>query len=201
MENQFSLKKYLIENKLTTNSKTLKENFAPSPNENLGVEEADYSVEKAFIKAGIDMSKPITVVDHETPPRQEDAKYLAEHIDGERRVYLSDYQEGDDFPVFYEFENNTVIANDIPEGVEYKLTVAFPEVKDYSILQAEEGLANNMQEDMKSEGRGTLHVSMGENAEEEQKVIDIARDAIALMDEQPGTDAVSALEAVLESFQ
>ncbi len=42
---------------------------------------------------------------------------------------------------------------------------------------------------------------MGENAEEEQKVIDIARDAIALMDEQPGTDAVSALEAVLESFQ
>ena len=54
---------------------------------------------------------------------------------------------------------------------------------------------------MKSEERGTLHVSMGANAEEEQKVIDIAKDAIALMDEQPGTDAVSALEAVLESFQ
>ena len=53
---------------------------------------------------------------------------------------------------------------------------------------------------MKSEERGTLHVSMGDNAEEEQKVIDIAKDAIALMDEQPGTDAVSALEAVLENL-
>ena len=54
---------------------------------------------------------------------------------------------------------------------------------------------------IKSEERGTLHVSMGDNAEEEQKVIDIAKDAIALMDEQPGTDAISALAAVLESFQ
>ena len=53
---------------------------------------------------------------------------------------------------------------------------------------------------MKSEERGTLHVSMGDNAEEEQKVIDIAKDAIALMDEQPGTDAVSALESVIEHF-
>jgi len=53
---------------------------------------------------------------------------------------------------------------------------------------------------MKSEERGTLHVSMGNNAEEEQKVIDIARDAIALMDEQPGTDAVSALESVIEHY-
>lgn len=48
--------------------------------------------------------------------------------------------------------------------------------------------------------RGTLTVSMGSNAEQEQKVIDIARDAIALMDEQPGTDAVEALKAVLEKL-
>ena len=44
-----------------------------------------------------------------------------------------------------------------------------------------------------------LKVSMGPNAEQEQKVIDIARDAIALMDEQPGTSAVDALKSVLES--
>ena len=42
-----------------------------------------------------------------------------------------------------------------------------------------------------------LRASMGPNAEQEQKVIDIARDAIALMDEQPGTSAVAALKAVL----
>ena len=44
-----------------------------------------------------------------------------------------------------------------------------------------------------------LKVSKGPNAEQEQKVIDIARDAIALMDEQPGTSAVDALKSVLES--
>jgi len=43
-----------------------------------------------------------------------------------------------------------------------------------------------------------LRVSMGPNAEQEQKVIDIARDAIALMDEQPGTSAEAALAAVLD---
>jgi len=45
--------------------------------------------------------------------------------------------------------------------------------------------------------RGTLQVSMGKNAEQEQKVIDIARDAIALMDEQPKTSAEEALKSVL----
>ena len=45
---------------------------------------------------------------------------------------------------------------------------------------------------------GTLQVSMGPNAEEEQKVIDIAKRAIALMDEQPDTNAVDALNAVIE---
>jgi hypothetical protein len=43
-----------------------------------------------------------------------------------------------------------------------------------------------------------LQVSKGPNAEQEQRVIDIARDAIALMDEQPGTSAEAALNSVLE---
>ena len=43
-----------------------------------------------------------------------------------------------------------------------------------------------------------LRASMGPNAQEEQKVIDIARDAIALMDEQQGTSAEDALAAVLD---
>lgn len=52
----------------------------------------------------------------------------------------------------------------------------------------------------KKEQAGALRVSQGENAEEEQKVIDIAREAIALMDEQPGTSAVDALQAILEDM-
>lgn len=50
----------------------------------------------------------------------------------------------------------------------------------------------------KKEQDGVLRVSMGSNAEQEQKVIDIARDAIALMDEQPGTSAIDALQTVIE---
>lgn len=46
-----------------------------------------------------------------------------------------------------------------------------------------------------------LQVSKGPNAEQEQKVLDIARDAIALMDEQPGTSAITALESVIEMFE
>ena len=136
MENNFDLKKFLVENKLTNNSRLLKENFAPSPNDSLGIQDANYPVHKAFIKAGIDMTKPVTVVDSRTEePYQEDAKYFADHLDGQRRAWLSEYEEGDDFPVFYEFENNTILANDKPEGVEYKLAVVFFESEDYSILQ------------------------------------------------------------------
>jgi len=42
-----------------------------------------------------------------------------------------------------------------------------------------------------------LQVSMGKNAKQEQRVIDIARAAIAFMDEQPKTSAEDALKTVL----
>ena len=53
MEN-FDLKKFLVENKLTTNSRILKEDYEGE------------TVEQAFIKAGIDVSKPITAICSET---------------------------------------------------------------------------------------------------------------------------------------
>ena len=140
----FNLKKFLVENKLTSNSKILKENFAPSPNDSLGAEDANYSVSQAFKKAGIDMTKPVFVIDSEASglggdnvdkPRQEDANYIANDLDGERRAYLSEYEEGENFPVYYEYENNTIFPEQIPQGAEYKLCVSFAEIKDYSILQ------------------------------------------------------------------
>jgi len=54
MEN-FNLKKFLVENKLTTNSKLLKEDYE------------EETVEQAFTKAGIDLSKPITAICSEAP--------------------------------------------------------------------------------------------------------------------------------------
>lgn len=52
MEN-FDLKKFLVENKLTTNSKLLKEEYE------------EETVEQAFRKADIDLAKPITAIPSE----------------------------------------------------------------------------------------------------------------------------------------
>lgn len=52
MEN-FNLKKFLVENKLTTNSKLLKEEYKGE------------TVEQAFRKADIDLAKPITAIPSE----------------------------------------------------------------------------------------------------------------------------------------
>jgi len=57
---------------------------------------------------------------------------------------------------------------------------------------------SNRKKEYDSKRAGILKVSMGPNAKQEQKVIDIARDAIALMDEQPGTSAEDALKSILE---
>ena len=133
-----------INKKFTNKDEQVNENFAPSPNDSLGAEDANYSVSQAFKKAGIDMTKPVFVIDSEASglggdnvdkPRQEDANYIANDLDGERRAYMSEYEEGDNFPVYYEYENNTIFPEQIPQGAEYKLCVSFAEIKDYSILQ------------------------------------------------------------------
>lgn len=62
---------------------------------------------------------------------------------------------------------------------------------------SENKLTANSKSEVSEADKG-LRVSMGSNAEQEQRVIDIARDAIALMDEQPGTSAEDALAAVLD---
>ena len=69
---------------------------------------------------------------------------------------------------------------------------------DADLLKRAQGAAPKDAKRIKPADKG-LRVSMGPNAEQEQKVIDIARDAIALMDEQPGTSAEAALQAVLEA--
>ena len=109
----------------------------------------------------------------------------------------------------------------MPEGHEYKLSYFQTGDADYVVTQEKSevseidaDLLNRAQNTpapknaadrlakrkagIHKQERGTLQVSMGSNAEQEQKVIDIAKDAIGLMDEQPGTSAEDALAAVLD---
>ena len=135
MEN-FNLKKFLVENRLTTNSKVLAEEFAPSSAPISGIEDATYPVEEAFKKAGIDMSKPVIVIHSETGnPVKQDPSEIVSELEKLRQDYSEEVEEGDDFPVFYEYDNNTVLASEMPEGTSYKLAVGFFEAEDFSILQ------------------------------------------------------------------
>lgn len=222
MKNKFNLRTFLTENKLTSNSKLLKEDFAPSPNSNIPDANAEeYDIAKAFKKAGVDMSKPVMVLHtygsaayggHDEDEMSAEA--AIEKLEAERQDRSKQYtDDGEEVPEDhhgYEFENSSVLEEDMPEGHEYKLGYFQLGDADFAITQEKSGVSE-IDSDLLKRAQNTpaparkekpadkgLRVSMGPNAEQEQKVIDIAKDAIALMDEQPGTSAEDALAAVLD---
>ena len=233
MKNNFDLRTFLSENKLTSNSKVVKEDFPPSPNSNVPDANAEeYDIATAFKKAGVDMSKPVMVLHtygsaayggHEEDEMSAEAaiqKLEAERQDRSKQ-YTDDGMEVPEDHHGYEFANSSVLDDDMPEGHEYKLGYFQLGDADFAITQEKSGVSEIDADLLKKaqntpapkdaadrlakrkagidkQKRGTLQVSMGSNAEQEQKVIDIARDAIGLMDEQPGTSAEDALAAVLD---
>jgi len=226
MKNNFDLKKFLTENKLTANTRQkIKEDFSPSPNTHLPefANGEDFDVATAFKKARVDMSKPVAVMYHYGHAQYsgEDTDVMSaeaaiKKLEAERQEVRKNYtDDGEEVPSDrhgYEFENYSVLEEHMPEGHEYKLSYYLDGDYTYAITQEKSGKVKEawgFQSDFAKniEKKGgvptakadpkVLQVSMGKNAEQEQKVIDIARDAIALMDEQPKTSAVEALKAVL----
>jgi len=233
MKNNFDLKKFLTENKLTANTRQkIKEDFSPSPNTHLPefANGEDFDVATAFKKARVDMSKPVAVMYHYGHAQYsgEDTDVMSaeaaiKKLEAERQEVRKNYtDDGEEVPSDrhgYEFENYSVLEEHMPEGHEYKLSYYLDGDYTYAITQEKSGkvkeawgfqsdFAKNREKKggvptakrkagLDNKRAGTLQVSKGSNAEQEQKVIDIARDAIALMDEQPKTSAVEALKAVL----
>lgn len=135
MEN-FNLKKFLVENRLTTNSRLLKEDgFTTSSHGLTDTDDATYPVLEAFKKAGIDMTKPVIVIEDSGEPVEENPQELAQDLEETRKNLIKDYEEDDDFPAYYEYENHTILPEDIPEGREFKVCFHIFESNDYSILQ------------------------------------------------------------------
>ena len=211
MKNNFNLRTFLTENKLTTSSKILSER-----NDIVATKELKAS--DAFRDAGIDMSKPVLVVKqddgHGEPVKQGEvpAEKALSMFKALRAQALESGRED-----HYEFDNE---LNLNIEGYEYKLSY-FEEESTTTVLMQKATVSEIDADLLKraqntpapkdaadklakrkasphSFDRGTLQVSMGSNAEQEQRVIDIARDAIGLMSEQPGTSAEDALAAVLD---
>ena len=162
MKNNFDLRKFLTENKLTPKSK-LKEDFAPSPNSDIPDANAeDFDVATAFKKARVDMSKPVSVVysyghaQYSSFDKDEmSAEAAIKRIEAERQENRNNYlDDGEEVPSDihgYEFENYSVLEEDMPEGHEYKLSYYLGGDYTYSITQEKSGVSEEVNEQLASQ--------------------------------------------------
>ena len=175
MENNFDLKKFLTENKLTSNSRQV-------VNENI----------EAF-------SDTIQVVGY--PKTVEDALKVIERYERDRdpvsreeaKEIIADMRATDDD----DFDRN--ITNLIVKAFNIKLK-GVNEI-DADSSEGFMGVGKDISGvPLKKDDPTKLQATLtrgGFPNKKEQQVIDIARDAFALMDEQPGTSAEDALNSVL----
>jgi hypothetical protein len=149
VKDTFNLKNFLIENKLTANSRLLNEE---------GAEDATYPVIEAFKRYGIDMSKDVIVAEMDGGTPQfgggqlnvgdpEPAALVAKRFEKHRLTAIAEYKEsrgdredqyGDraddmgDFPVMYE---DGFYGDYTPKGTEHKLTYSEFEGTMWDIFQ------------------------------------------------------------------
>ena len=147
MKNNFNLRTFLTENKLTANSKLLKEE---------GAEDANYPVIEAFKRYGIDMSKDVIVAEMDGGTAglgggqldigdPEPAELVAKRFEKHRLDTIHDYESEDqmrDFPVMYE---DGFYGDYTPEGTEHKLTYSEDEGTMWDIFQAPSGVSENIE--------------------------------------------------------
>ena len=133
--------------------KKIKEDFAPSPNSDVPDANAEeFDIATAFEKARVDMSKPVTVFftygsatyggDEKDEMSAEAAikKLEAERQDRSKQ-YTDDGEEVPEDHHAYEFENSSVLEEDMPEGHEYKLAYFQTGDAEWAITQEKSGVS------------------------------------------------------------
>lgn len=152
----FNLRSFLIENKLTSNSKLLKEeDFAPSPNSDvMDANAEEYDIATAFKKARVDMSKPVMVIhsyghaqyaseDADEMSAEDAIKKLEAERQDRSKQYTDDGKEVPEDHHGYEFENYEVLDDQMPEGHEYKFAYFQTGDNSYVITQEKSGVSQN----------------------------------------------------------
>ena len=203
MKNNFDLRKFLAENKLTENSKLLTElkdvedgrdiggkiiEFADGKNVDVHVTYNRYSSKMFYdipVEKAIDITNEYIDQNDLTQADTGEKHYILMIDDGDTAI---DIKKADDKK--WDSDEVRALVSEIDTDL-LKRAQNTPAPKDGSARLAKRKAS------LDNEKAGTLQVSKGSNAEQEQRVIDIARDAIALMDEQPGTSAKQALMSVL----
>ena len=126
MKNNFDIKKFLVENKLTTASKMLAER-----NDIVDVSELD--VKTAFKHAGIDMSKPVLVLFMDGGHGEQESKGIVsaeEALNMFNRKRAEAIQDGREDT--YEFDNELGFS---AEGYEYKISYFEEESDTHALMQ------------------------------------------------------------------
>jgi len=126
MKNNFDLKKFLVENKLTTNSRMLVER-----NDIVDVSKLD--VETAFKDAGIDMSKPVLVLFMDGGHGGQENKGIIsaqEALNMFNRLRAEAIKDGREDN--YEFDN---VLGFSAEGYEYKISYFEQESDTHALMQ------------------------------------------------------------------
>ena len=144
--------------------KKVKEDFAPSPNSNIPDANAeDFDVATAFKKAGVDMSKPVMVLHTYgsaafggSDKDEMSAEAAIEKLEAERQDRSKQYtDDGEEVPEDhhgYEFENSSVLEEEMPEGHEYKLGYFQLGDADFAITQEKSGVSEKKGKDLDGDG-------------------------------------------------
>ena len=198
MKNNFDLKKFLTENKLTINSRQLNEDFISKIRSAVQGPEVDaiFAAAQKEIDNGDaeSMADALAIAadqyyEYYDSKGNEDgtevAKYIMRSLP-QSKSNVQDFSKLKDIDYSKQPPRNEESKDDLIKRAQ---NTPAPKDAKARLAKRKAGLDN--------ERAGTLQVSKGSNAEQEQRVIDIARDAIALMDEQPGTRAEDALNSVL----
>ena len=191
MKNNFDLKKFLVENKLTENSKLLTELKDVEDGRDIGGKIIEFA-DGGNVDINIDYQRGKTK-DFKDVPVEKAIDIVNQYIDQNDLTQAST----DETNRILQVDDGDTAIDITKAGMSeidadlLKRAQNTPAPKDGSARLAKRKAS------LDNEKAGTLQVSKGSNAEQEQRVIDIARDAIALMDEQPGTSAEEALNSVL----
>ena len=145
--------------------KKVNEDFPPSPNSNIPEANAEeYDVATAFKKAGVDMSKPVTVFFSYgsfgplggDEKNEMSAEAAIKKLEAERQDRSKQYtDDGDEVPEDhhgYEYENTSVLEEFMPEGHEYKLAYFQTGDAEYAITQEKSGVSEKKGKDHDGDG-------------------------------------------------
>ena len=191
MEN-FNLKKFLVENKLTTSSRSIQEIIQSDPE----------TITQAFQKAGVDLSAPVTIeadyghsVDQKDFATGQEALSYLEDMRAEGEADNPNYNEEEG--IAYEYGDEISLASWSEGGSVPKLAVNFSDGASYFIIQedtsSEEDLEENAAEGQDVSGQVVTH------ATEALKVIEEFKAANQISSNESDFNEIEAmLEEIIE---